>query len=209
MAKFFNTYFRIDAGYVWGEGMNPTLMRRFYDEITLLFVNAGWNIEHASSYSSCIYVIKGKTKLYVHPMELSGACDESLIPDVTALLQQGESWKLRCVDKFDELLDLTEDELMEYYRKDSQKADRMILKAFVKGKEKHDVNFTLFDLGEQIKVKTLTDYIGRSSLDVDQKFLRERFDALVDEGFILSDGNTAHTLTEEELKARKTEPCIF
>lgn len=211
MAKYFNTYFRISAGYVWGRGMNEEKMRLFYNEITLLFVNAGWGIQHVDSFSSCIYVIKGKTKLYVHPMELSGPCEEGLVEKVSALLSEGERWTLTRVDVYDELLDMNRDELMEHYRKEyAGKADSLLREGFRRKRgEKIPISPTLFEIGGRIKVKTLEDHLCRSSMDPDQAFLRERFDSLVERGEIVSDGKFAHLLTDRERSLRKETPALF
>ena len=36
-----------------------------------------------------MYIVKGKTRLYVHPMEISGYCETLHIPQVTAILKKG------------------------------------------------------------------------------------------------------------------------
>lgn len=36
-----------------------------------------------------MYLVKGKTRLYVHPMEISGYCETLHIPQITAILKKG------------------------------------------------------------------------------------------------------------------------
>lgn len=217
--RYINTYFRIDTGYLWGSGLSEEKTRRFYDEITLLFVNAGWDIQHASSFGNCIYVIKDKTKLYVHPMELTGPCREELIPEVTALLEKGRTWSLTSVERFEECFDLNSTQLLEYYRKDTAKADGLILDAFRKNRYlerlmksrglKGAVAAILFDIGGKIRVNTLESHIGRSSSDVDQTFLRERYRALVEEGRIDGRGFTAETEPDKDAVREKAVGELF
>lgn len=35
-----------------------------------------------------MYLVKGKTRLYVHPMEINGYCETLHIPQITAILKK-------------------------------------------------------------------------------------------------------------------------
>ena len=58
--RYIDTYFRIEAGYVWGEGMDEKACRRFYDEIILLFVRSGWTVV-PHSIGNTVDVVNGKS----------------------------------------------------------------------------------------------------------------------------------------------------
>ena len=200
---FYHVYFRIEAGYVWGSGMSRERLEAFYAEIKTLFCANGWKIQPVGRYGNSVYVVKDKTRLYVHPMELSGACDENDILSVEEILRKGVSWSFVRTDRYELLLDISDGELLDWYRKEkSDEADRLIIDAFKPSPfaKVHDIGPTLMRVGGDVRVQTLDHYLGRSSLDPDQEFLRERFDALVKGGRIVSYGKAARTLTADEWK---------
>ena len=193
--KYINTYFHIDAGYVWGEGMDEKACRRFYDEIILLFVRSGWTVV-PHEIGNTVDVVKGKSRLYVHPQELSGPCEESLIEKVKDILRQGKTFTLTRTDRYETLLDLDHDGLMDLYRKSNDKVDPLIIDKFLpyRPKSQRHVTMTLMKIGDIIKVNTLTDRLGRMSGDTTDRYLHERFDALVEAGKIKTTGQYAETV---------------
>ncbi len=193
--RYIDTYFRIDAGYVWGEGMDEEACRRFYDEIILLFVRSGWTVV-PHSIGNTVDVVNGKNKLYVHPMDLSGPCEESLIGKVEDILRQGTTFTLTRTDRFDTLLDLDDEGLMELYRKSNDENDSIIIEKFLpyRPKSRRHVTMTLMEIGDVIKVNTLSDRLGRMSGDTTDRYLHERFDALVEAGKIKTKGQYAETV---------------
>ena len=103
MSKYFNTQFRIEAGYEWGKGMPEYKTRLFYNDIILAFVRRGWTVEPIRC-SNCVYVIKEKTRLYVHPMELTGACKEEHVEEVkTILIMNCSTCSLEAVKVMEEI----------------------------------------------------------------------------------------------------------
>ena len=67
--------------------------------------------------SQAMYLVKGKTRLYVHPMEISGYCETLHIPQVTAILKRGGPYIPSCKG-YDSGRGVffTDEEEMEYYR---------------------------------------------------------------------------------------------
>lgn len=64
-----------------------------------------------------MYLVKGKTRLHVHPMEISGYCETLHIPKVTAILKKGGStFRLVKNTIAEEVYSFTDEEEMEYYR---------------------------------------------------------------------------------------------
>ena len=43
--SYHHVYFRLNAGYKWGEGMSPDKTDKFFDEITKLFLKSGWTVK--------------------------------------------------------------------------------------------------------------------------------------------------------------------
>lgn len=180
--------FRIEAGYVWGEGMSKEAFDIFINEVILLFARMKWTVAPVF-VGDCVHLIKGKTRLYVHPMELSGPCEDGLIPEVEAILAKGRSFSHYRTDRYDELLDLEGDDLMAAYRKKNDSAEAIILKHFAKPKKKECVPCDLFELANKVRIRTLDDYIGRSTGDPADVYMKEVYDSLVSRGLIVTDGS--------------------
>lgn len=188
--RYFHVYFRIDTGYAWGRGLEKSKTEAFYNEIRDIFEKAGWAIENHSF--GTIDVINGKTRLYVHPMELSGPCEESLIPVVEALLVNRTTFTHYRTDRYDELLDLEGDALMAEYHKKDAETDALLLNAF---QSPDDAFYKVFDLAHKIRISTLHDYICFSSGEPAHVYTRERFNALVEKGLIKFNNETGMART--------------
>lgn len=183
--KYFNTYFRVDAGYQWGRGLSEEKTNAFYVEIKKVFTEKGWSIKEHEPYGT-IDVIKDKTKLYVHPMDLSGPCEEALIPVVEEMLRSCSSFSFRHTDVFNELADLDAEGLTEKYRERNEANDFLILSSFKTRRKNlgYFISATLFRLGDRIRIETITDYGGRGTGDTTDRYLKERFNELVNQGKI-------------------------
>lgn len=194
---YFNTYFRINAGYQWGSGLSKEKTLAFYKEIREVFAARGWTIAEHKPYDT-IDVIKGKTRLYVHPMELTGPCETELVPVVEEILHECKTFTYEQTKIYNELADLDPEMLTEYYRSKNTETDSLILSTF-KTKRKnlgYFISTTLFNLGDKIRLETIYDHGGRGSGDTTDKYLHERFDALVQKGLITvfqSNTNLART----------------
>ena len=49
----------------------------------------GFDTDRTGCTSQAMYLVKGKTRLYVHPMEINGYCETLHIPQITAILKKG------------------------------------------------------------------------------------------------------------------------
>ena len=199
---FYQMKFRIESGYKWGSGMPLEKCLAFFAEIKKAFQDAGWVIDAAGCYGNCVYVVKGKTRLYVHPMELSGACEESLVHEVEAVLKDGKTWKSTDVVRLQELVDSEGDDLLRHYRENrTAKTDRQLLDSFrVKFPCKPRlVSNVLPCVALDIHVGTVDCPYAVVPSEPALAFVRERFDDLVRQGRIISDGTVAHTATEREM----------
>lgn len=201
---YHHTYFRIESGYKWGEGMSHEAFEAFISEIILLFARAKWTVAPVS-VGDCVDVIKGKTKLYVHPQEVSGACEDSLIPEVEAILAKGKTFSHYRTDTFGELFDLEGETLSAAYHTKDEETKRLICKFFSKPRDKRTVRMDLFELSEKVKIPTLKEYLGRYSDDTADRYIKEVFDSLVEEGRIISVGD----LVMRKKDTDKQEESIF
>lgn len=189
--RYFQTHFRISSGYVWGTdhpGLSDEAHGRFYSEITRLFSEAGWTVTPAKGKHDCPTFSKGKTALYAHPMDLSGPCEHALVPEVKAILSKGTTFKFLHTDTYDELLDLTDDEVMERFRANAAEYDRLLTESF-RTKRRNlykDTSQMLFHLSGKIFIRTLEHNLAILTPDtVSFRFLCERFDALAASGAIV------------------------
>lgn len=189
--KYFETYFRIDTGYQWGKGLSREKTDAFYDEIMLAFLHRKWTIQPVGAHCDHIcYAVKGKTKLYIHPQELTGPCEERLIPEVEDILSGCASLRHYKTDTYEILLDLEGESLREEYHKQDTKADAALLAAFMpKGKEKwHFIRQTVFELSERFKIRTIQNNMGvRSTGDPADSYLLGRYNHLKGLGLVIED----------------------
>lgn len=195
-------YFRIDAGYVWGQGMNPKDHQAFRDEVAIAFLHKGWSVIMEGFRNETMRVTKGASRLHVHPMELSGPCEDPLVPEVERILKNAGRLTLRATDTYDELLDIRPEDEMSYLRGTlGGSIDSVILDAFrtpSRDAYKH-VSVTLMNISGPYDLKTVNHYLGRSCADSIVCFFRERFESLCAHGDIVTNGNDqARTAVRED-----------
>ena len=83
----FHLLFSLETGYEWGKGFSHEKTDAFYKEIKERFHEEGFDTDRIGCTSQAMYLVKGKTRLYVHPMEISGYCETLHIPQVTAMIR--------------------------------------------------------------------------------------------------------------------------
>ena len=71
----FHLLFSLESGYEWGKGLSQWKTDAFYKEIKEKFGGEGLDTDRTGCTSQAMYLVKGKTRLYVHPMEISGYCE--------------------------------------------------------------------------------------------------------------------------------------
>ena len=190
---YHEVYFRIDTGYLWGKGLEESKTQAFYDEIMLAFLHRKWAIEPVGTFADHVcYAVKGKTRLYIHPMELTGPCEDSLVSEVEGILAECKTLEHYDTDVFEELYELEGDELEAEYHKNDPEVDKAILKAFVptKAKKAFRPGTLLFGISDRFKIPTLKERLGiRTNTDSASRYVQSRFNALVKEGFIEDAGD--------------------
>ena len=86
----FHLLFSLESGYEWGKGLSHEKTDAFYKEIKReIFMERDSITDRTGCTSQAMYLVKGKTRLYVHPMEISGYCETLHIPQITAILKKG------------------------------------------------------------------------------------------------------------------------
>ena len=188
-------HIQVVSQYKWGEGW-PSIedADEFSNELERLFFLKGWEFIKSRSTFRSDSVVKGKSRIYLHPMAMSCQIEESLIPEVEQILSYGTTFKLNCVKVGTRLYDMTEDEYLAVLegKKDEIAVD--ILNSF--NTKRSDVyvvgrHTPLETVAEKYRIPLLSiPQCVRSSNDVEQKFVGELFGEL----------RTAGTIKEVELK---------
>ena len=79
-----------------GKGLSHEKTDAFYKEIKEKFHGEGFDTDRTGCTSQAMYLVKGKTRLYVHPMEISGYCETLHIPQITAILKKRRPYIPSC-----------------------------------------------------------------------------------------------------------------
>ena len=68
----FHLLFSLETGYEWEKDLSHEKTDAFYKEIKEKFHEEEFDTVRTGCTSLAMYLVKGKTRLYVHPMEISG-----------------------------------------------------------------------------------------------------------------------------------------
>lgn len=110
--KYLHTYFRIEAGYVWGQGMSKEAGDTFDAEIREILGALGFTPKHIRDGSgSCTVMQRGKESLYCHPMDLSGYVLEPSIPEIEAAISKARTFKIRKIDSVHTAFDYSAEQM--------------------------------------------------------------------------------------------------
>lgn len=109
---YVNTYFRINAGYVWGHGMpSEGGSEAFFKECDEILSRLGFVSVPSNISAGCPRAHRGVENLYCHPMDLSGYVRTDAIKGIATALKSAKTFTLRCVDTFKECFNYTSEEL--------------------------------------------------------------------------------------------------
>ena len=179
-----DTYFRIESGYEWGRGMSEEKTETFFAEIRSLFSQNGFTIEERK-YGGCPDVVLDKTRLYCHPQELSGPVRKELIGRIEKILTQGTTFQYLRTDTYGDVLDLTEEEELAYYREvHAMGIEGIFSEAFRTRrrnlyKSREQVQEILV---EKLRVKTFRESSVYSSTSPAWRYIREIYEKMLAEG---------------------------
>ncbi len=124
-------YFRIEAGYVWGKGMEKENLQIFNDELKKIFIPLGFTLNEPEKWSNaCIEVSRGAENLYCHPMDLVGEVKKDNIKAIEKVLKGAKTFKFCKTDIYEELLNYTPEELKEELEKTKIETEIAILELF-------------------------------------------------------------------------------
>lgn len=174
---YVNTYFRVNSGYVWGEGHPEELNTAFRKEIEEIFSTLGFEITNPTQSYYCQTGTRENESLYFHPQALSGFIKQESIPLIEEALKSAKSFKHYHTDTYEKALNYTREEFRSKLEGCRQDIEMAILTAFQTKRKnlfKHENTINNISSG----VKCLDDRIQNS----ERTFIAEVFEDLLQQG---------------------------
>ena len=111
---YLETYFRVEAGYVWNKGYSDEQGQRFRDEVVGILSPLGFgNWKRLQDrHGGCPECWRGAERLYCHPMNISGELIDKHIAVVEEALRKASSFQVKAVDTYKQFLNYTAEELL-------------------------------------------------------------------------------------------------
>lgn len=176
--------FRIDSGYEWGKGLEVTKIDRFNSEMRSLFTNAGWEVIESNTPGGCDTYKKGKSSLYIHPMELTGPLNINLLKEIEDLLSKATTCELYKIDTYEDVMDWTEEEYLNYLNNKKEKIKKSILEYIIPCRKAY-VSDIVRDILRKHGKNTLSNYrCVTCSDDIDYVFVEKLIEELVEEKYL-------------------------
>ena len=176
---YVKTYFRIEAGYVWGKGMDEDKSAKFEAEIKEILTSIGFNRWEKSSDHSSIEGYRGKESLYCHPMDLVGYVIKDKVKEIERVVKKGKTFKFRTTDTYREAYNYTGEEFKDELEKHRKEIEAKLLEHFTtKRKNLYRTTKILWDLSTEIKY-------FKNDLplkNMERRFILEVFEDLVKRG---------------------------
>lgn len=111
MDTYIHTFIRVESGYVWGEGMSEDKTAAFYREVAEKLAVIGFTEKAEPSglcrIGTCPTMMRGKERLYCHPMDLAGYLREGSREAILTALAGAATFTVRAVDEYERKLDIT------------------------------------------------------------------------------------------------------
>ncbi len=132
--EYVKVYFRIDAKHCQYpfntyDGYEDD-RKKFKQETEQLFQTIGWNVaDEKFPPVSCATVTDGKSHLYLHPQNFSGEVLKNDVKKIANLLSSATTFKLRYVDLYDTVYDITDQEYGEYLNTQIMQIKKRIFEA--------------------------------------------------------------------------------
>lgn len=192
-----HVYFRLDSKYKWGEGWTEEEEEEFNKEIKAIFPTIGWTIIDRNKSYECNEAFKGKAGLYIHPMEITGILLKKDIKTVAELLDAAKTFKLRWVDVYNDVYDMSDEEYEKYLEtKRDNVVDYLLHHCGTNRTYKYLRKNNICEIiRRMIKVDRIGDEDRRWSVkrdDLAEKYISKVIDELVEQGYMI--GKERNTL---------------
>lgn len=202
-------YFRIKSGYAASGGWaGDYAAEQFRDETRSLFEEAGWALQPGGN-GACDTVTKGKQELYLHPMNFSGVIREESIPDLEALMRGAHSFQCYATDCYEEYLDMSNDEYLEFLEsKREEIVSRLLEVCRTKRRNLFRTGPVAGSVADCFSVHRLCDKQNINGLG--NRFVSEVMEQLIAEGRLVTahtrQGEGVRTATAQELGKQAHKP---
>ena len=173
--------YQFDRGFLSEQGEAA-----FKEETRWLFQEDGWELLPERIRGASDTFIRGKERLYLHPMNFSGEVKAENIPAIKALLSTAKTFSCYGVDRYDAYLELSPEELRLTLEAQKERIAADLLEAF-QTPHRNSFHYGGAPL-DQVKRKYATLLIDERDHEVRtyQKVVNEIFLELVRQGKILS-----------------------
>lgn len=179
-----HVHYTLQTDYEWGKGFPREKAEAFYQEISGLFRKNEFTVRKEGNHAPATYIIKGKTRLHIHPMAISGYCQALHIPEITRILANGNTFRLVRDSILEEVYSFTEEEEMEYYRniygKQILDEIRNAFRCRKKGKEE-----ILSLMASRINSATTSHLYGTWHGSPAYRFIKSAYEKLVQKGELI------------------------
>ncbi len=111
---YVKTHYRVECGYVWGKGIEENALASFQDEVKTLLGELGFVVLREAGQDmlgSSLEMVRGKERLYCHPMDLSGPVLVDHIETIKTQLSRARCFRIRMVDTYETGIDYAPEEL--------------------------------------------------------------------------------------------------
>lgn len=204
-----NVYFRIECGYIKTDGYDHS--DECMTEIARQLQEEGWNIKELSRISSggCPEATLRKMYLYVHPQSVSGTVEPDQIPVIEKMLKTGKSYQYQNTDIYQDVHDLSWEELADYHREHNGQTIMALLLETFKTKRSNlykPVKEVINHIADKIRIDTLLKNGCNYAVTCEGSVVREIYCNLVDGGYIITakgrnDTPIARTATKNDTMA--------
>lgn len=198
--RYLKTYFHINAGYVWGVGMDVSAFQKFEEEVQVIMESIGFEMQPRTSRSASLYATRGLEKLYCHPRNLSGYVKEESISEIKEALELAETFRLDHVKTWATAFNITSNEYINLLKENEQSLRNQVLDLF------ETRNRNLFKYKDLSKVKVVVESINKDHEHLHTNFVEALFILLLKEGWIVTskneNGTIYRTLNKSETKEK-------
>lgn len=179
---YIKVYFRIKAGYKWGEGMTEESSNIFHEELDNILKSVGFKIVPAKYSSACEEAVRGIESLYCHPMNVSGYVVKESIPEIESALKTAKTFECYHVDTYEEIRNYTAEEFENELYNNQVELENKFLKVFkTKRKNLFVPENALYNVKSNIAYNNDRNDLRR----IESEFLQRLFNQLVEQGKLL------------------------
>lgn len=205
-----HVYFRIECGYCSGNDNTEKCLQ----ELQTLFASHGWEIAVPRTPGNCPEVKLRKMLLYCHPTQISGPVELEMIPVIEGILREGKEFRYYKADIYEDLLDITKEQLPEHYKKTWGKTmPGLLLDAFRTNRRNlyKSVDDVMGVILDKIRVKTVENQYPQAYNKDAVDFVKGHIDALIATGqLITATGKGGRNIARSATAADNTiTPSLF